>query len=77
MSSPLPNIDEEQTVDSSIIASMKQVGILYDSQPIRAACFSPNSAEYFVLGTNSKSLKFCKMTSQILGNIDDDCGKSE
>ena len=49
------------TVDTSIIAQMKQVGVLFDSQPIRAACFSPNNSEYFVLGTNSKSLKFCKM----------------
>ena len=31
MSSPMPNVDEEQTVDSSVIASMKQVGILFDS----------------------------------------------
>jgi len=40
--------------------------VLFDSQPIRAACFSPNNSEYFVLGTNSKSLKFCKISSSIL-----------
>jgi WD40 repeat protein len=45
---------------------MKQVAVLFDSQPIRAACFSPNNSEYFVLGTNSKSLKFCKISSSIL-----------
>ena len=48
--------------------------MLFDSQPIRAACFSPNSSEYFVLGTNSRSLKFCKIAPSILepfGNIGD------
>ena len=40
--------------------------MLFDAQPIRAACFSPNQAEYFALGTNSKSLKFCKLSPQII-----------
>jgi len=41
--------------------------VLYDSQPIRTACFSPNNGEYFVLGTNSKSLKFCRMSPNLIG----------
>lgn len=45
---------------------MRQVAVLFDTQPIRAACFSPNSSEYFVLGTNSKSLKFCKINQNLL-----------
>ena len=48
------------------IAALSQVAVLFDSQPIRAACFSPNQVEYFALGTNSKSLKFCKLSQQIL-----------
>ena len=45
---------------------MRQVAVLFDTQPIRAACFSPNNSEYFVLGTNSKSLKFCKINQNLL-----------
>lgn len=45
---------------------MKQVGVLKDTHPIRTACFSPNSAEFFVIGTNSKSLKFCKLSQNII-----------
>ena len=57
---------DNQMPKSALIESLSQVAVLFDPQPIRAACFSPNQAEYFVLGTNSKSLKFCKLSSQII-----------
>lgn len=62
--SPIP--DEEQTVDLQIISQMREVGMLKDSHPIRTACFSPNSADFFVIGTNSKSLKFCRLSPNII-----------
>lgn len=49
-----------------LISALSQVAVLFDSQPIRAACFSPNQSEFFALGTNSKSLKFCRLSPQIL-----------
>ena len=48
------------------------MAVLYDTQPIRTACFSPNNSEYFVIGTNSKSLKFCKMPSSLINSINID-----
>ncbi len=47
---------------------MTQKAILFDSQPIRAACFSPRG-DHFALGTNSKSLKICVLPNL---NSDDD-----
>ena len=70
-SSQMENTDD-QTVDAHIISQMKQVAVLYDSQPIRAVCFSPNSSQHFVLGTNSKSLKFCKMSQSIINSVESD-----
>ena len=61
--------DENTPVDPSIIAQMQQIAVHYDSQPIRAACFSPNNDSYFVLGTNSKSLKFCKMSQALINSL--------
>ena len=52
---------------------MQQVAVLFDTQPIRAACFSPNNSQFFVLGTNSRALKFCRLAPSILepfGDID-------
>lgn len=63
--------DEDQTVDLQIIAQMREVGLLKDSHPIRTACFSPNSADFFVLGTNSKSLKFCRLSPSIINQDGD------
>ena len=51
--------DLEPQVDTTI-ENMAQFAVLKDSQPIRAACFSP-SGDYFVLGTNSKALKICQL----------------
>ena len=39
---------------------MRLVAILRDNQPIRTCCFS-HSGDHFVLGTNSKSLKICRL----------------
>ena len=67
-----------QAQHTSIISNMSQAAVLFDSQPIRAVCFSPNSSEYFVLGTNSRSLKFCKISQSILepfGNMIGDPNK--
>jgi WD40 repeat protein len=55
--------------DTSTIESMTQYALLRDVQPIRASCFSP-SGEFFVLGTNSKALKICK-----LPNLDEGPGQ--
>lgn len=60
------------TMETTLIQQMRQVSALYDSQPIRAACFSPNNSEYFAIGTNSKSLKFCKMPSSLMNSMNND-----
>jgi hypothetical protein len=39
---------------------MAPFATLRDIQPIRATAFSP-SGHFFVLGTNSKALKICKI----------------
>lgn len=57
--------DNEEPADdyhmhSSTISNMGQMAILKDVQPIRATCFSPQG-DFFVLGTNSKALKICKL----------------
>lgn len=43
--------------------------IFEDSQPIRAACFSPQG-NYLALGTNSKALKICAVPN--LHSMDDE-----
>eukprot|EP00357_Protocruzia_adherens_P010867 CAMPEP_0115023134 /NCGR_PEP_ID=MMETSP0216-20121206/32147_1 /TAXON_ID=223996 /ORGANISM="Protocruzia adherens, Strain Boccale" /LENGTH=807 /DNA_ID=CAMNT_0002396315 /DNA_START=140 /DNA_END=2566 /DNA_ORIENTATION=- len=40
--------------------NLNEVGILNDMQPIRTSCFSPDG-EFFVIGTNSKSVKICPL----------------
>ena len=39
-----------------------------DSQPIRSCSFSPDNDNIFVIGTNSKSLKFCRLP--VSGTLD-------
>jgi len=63
------NLRNVATSPSFDIQEMHQVAMLFDSQPIRAACFSPNNSEYFVLGTNSKSLKFCKLQQSLIDQM--------
>ena len=63
--------DIEPAVDSSV-NQMRLVAMLRDNQPIRTCCFSP-SGDHFVLGTNSKALKICRLPKSINGGeIDDD-----
>jgi hypothetical protein len=57
--------DIEPVVDSSV-NQMRLVAMLRDNQPIRTCCFSP-SGDHFVLGTNSKSLKICRLPRSING----------
>jgi hypothetical protein len=59
----ISDIEPASTLDSTM-GHMAQVAVLSDVQPIRASCFSP-SGEYFVLGTNSKTLKICALPSGI------------
>jgi len=56
-------------VQQEQIQQLGQVANLKDSQPIRSVCFSPNNNEFFVLGTNSKSLKFCKLPANLNKSI--------
>ena len=63
------NLRHQSAKPSLDIQEMHQVAMLSDSQPIRAACFSPNNSEYFVLGTNSKSLKFCRLRQSVIDAI--------
>jgi hypothetical protein len=50
-----------QEAPNAFLTDMVQQAVIFDNQPIRAACFNPSQSEYFVLGTNSKCLKFCKL----------------
>jgi len=68
--SPLQIISDIEPAADSTVSHMKELAQLRDNQPIRAACFSP-SGNYFVLGTNSKSLKICSLP-KLPGQDDDD-----
>lgn len=44
------------------IQTLRQKGILVDTNTIRAGCFCPYAGgDHFAIGTNSKSLKICNM----------------
>ena len=47
---------------------MKEIAQVKDVQPIRACCFN-SDGDYFVLGTNSKSLKVCSLHNIVDGLI--------
>ena len=57
--------------DEGLINDLHQVAFLVDHQPIRASCFSPTNPQFFVLGTNSKSLKFCRLHSSFVQGLTD------
>ena len=50
---------------NQVIGEMKQVAEIFDIQPIRTSSFCPTSPDYFVLGSSSKSLKFCKISPSV------------
>lgn len=47
---------------------LREISQVKDQQPIRAACFN-NDGDYFVLGTNSKSLKVCSLHNIVDGLV--------
>ena len=59
------NYELMNTFDPSYLHEISQVK---DVQPIRASCFN-SDGDYFVLGTNSKSLKICSLHNIVDGLI--------
>lgn len=59
------NYELMNTFDPSYLREISQVK---DVQPIRASCFN-SDGDYFVLGTNSKSLKICSLHNIVDGLI--------
>ena len=59
------NYELMNTFDPSYL---REISHIKDVQPIRASCFN-NDGDYFVVGTNSKSLKICSLHNIVDGLI--------